>query len=66
MFKFIHRKLFNNHLKFKWKLMENSICNCCGKEIETLDHMYYNCDIFKNLWEKIKKCIQLNFHNSFY
>ena len=65
MFKFIHRKLVNSHLMLKWNLMENSMCIFCGKEIETLEHMYFMCDIDKNLWEEIKKYIQPNFDNTF-
>ena len=57
MFKFIHRKLINNHLMFKWKLMENSMCTSCTKEIETVEHMYFNCNKVKNFWEEINKYI---------
>ena len=53
MFKFIRTgKLVNNHLMFKCKLMENSMCNFCGKEIENLEHMYFNGNIVKKTFEK--------------
>ena len=53
-FKFIHRKLFYTHLMFKWKLMENSMCTFCGKEIETLEHMYFNCYIVKMFGKRLR------------
>ena len=29
----------------------------CGKEIETLEHMYFSYDIVKNIWEEIMEYI---------
>ena len=66
MFKFIYRKSVNNHLMFKWKLRENSMCTLCGKEIETLEHMYFKYDIVKYFLKEIKKYIPLNFDNTFH
>ena len=34
MFKFFHRKLVNNHLMFKWKLMETSMCVFVKKKLK--------------------------------
>ena len=53
LFKFIHRKLVNNHLMFQWKSMGNSMCTFFGKEIETLEHIFFNCGMVKNLWEEV-------------
>ena len=45
--------------------MENSMCTLSGKEAETLECIYFNCNIVKNFLEVIKKYISLNFDNTF-
>ena len=43
MFQFVYMKLVNNHVMFKWKLMENAMHAFCRKI--TSGNMFLNCDI---------------------
>ena len=37
----------------KWKLIENDLCTFCGEETETIQHLFFNCSIVKELWKEV-------------
>lgn len=44
-FRFLHRILGTNYLRYKMKLTDNARCNFCGSFEETLDHLFWGCQI---------------------
>ena len=43
----------------KWQHNISDKCNHCG-EIETVEHMLFNCSTISIIWQTISKCIKVN------
>ena len=58
-FKLIHRILPTNKLLFKMKISHYSLCTFCEYHQETLEHLFWECMIIKNLWFRIQDTFRL-------
>jgi len=61
-FKFLHNILVNHHYLYKWKLSQSNLCVMCKNEIETLDHMTWECKHIKTFWKDFISFVQNIFH----
>ena len=52
-FKVNHNILYTNEMLFKTGMVHSSSCSFCNAELETVDHMLFNCFVLKPLWEYI-------------
>ena len=52
-FKFLHRIIATNDFLYKLQIIESNLCTFCGVEIETLEHVFYECDIIKDFWNRV-------------
>ena len=41
--------ILNTHLK-RYRMRDNNLCTFCGKETETLSHLFIFCDVIKDFW----------------
>ena len=47
-FRFIHRILGTNKLLNRMKLTDNPLCSFCGLSEESIEHLFWDCDISAN------------------
>ena len=51
---------------YKMGIVDLPMCNFCGKSEESLEHLFIYCEISKNLWLLVTKCLKdyfINFHS---
>ena len=59
-YKLLHRILACKHNLFKWKIIDNDKCTHCN-EIETIEHLFYNCSQAKSFITQIENWINRTF-----
>ena len=57
-YKILHRILSTNSFLFKCKLKETNLCTFCNETNETIEHLFWECNITKNLWFEIADIFQ--------
>ena len=57
-YKILHRILSTNSLLFKCKLKETQDCNFCNETKETILHLFWECNIVKNLWLEMAEILK--------
>ena len=55
-----HRILATNSFLFKIKVVENPYCTFCHEELETIEHLLWNCEITQNFIEDIENWFLTN------
>ena len=58
-FKLIHRILPTNNWLFKVKLTNTKACTFCHIYNETIEHLFWNCTITRNLWLQLSTWLKL-------
>ena len=63
----IHRIIPCNIFLFKIKVTDSPICSFCKEDLETIEHLFADCHIVKELWSNIEEWISNKFdrHISF-
>lgn len=56
-FKILHRILVTNEKLYMWNMVESDICVFCDEEIETLCHIFFECEVTKIFWKKVSDWI---------
>ena len=56
-FKLIHRRIVNNKLLHKMKIVESPYCLFCN-HIETIEHIYLECPNAINIWYEVENWIR--------
>ena len=46
----LQRALVTNEKLFKWKIKDTNCCQICHQDVETIEHLFYECEIVKKLW----------------
>jgi hypothetical protein len=49
----IHRIIATNNFLYKIKKVNTPLCTFCKQENETIEHIFYDCEMIKPLWERI-------------
>ena len=52
-FKLLHRRIPTNSFLQKIGLKESDKCSFCGVELETLNHLFWDCDETQCFWSKV-------------
>ena len=52
-YKILNRILFTNAKLSKLKLVESPLCTFCGKDDETLEHLFVFCQSSRAFWKEI-------------
>ena len=59
-FKMMHQTLANNEDLYNWKLTDTNLCSFCHEQIETLCHIYLECEVTKHIWTELEDYIALH------
>ena len=59
-YKILNRILYTNDLLFKFKKVDSPLCYFCGKELETLEHLFFCCPKVHVFWNEV--AVMLNSH----
>ena len=59
-FKLLHRRLATNDFLNKIGLRENDVCTFCGREKETLIHLFWTCTETLSFWEDFRNWLTEN------
>merc|ERR1711973_448677 len=59
-FKLLHRRIPTNKFLYTIKVKDNNLCTFCKKDIETLIHMFWTCEIIQTFWRSLEKLLQSN------
>lgn len=43
--------VFTNELLFRLKMIESPLCTFCKREIESIEHLFFYCNVTKTFWE---------------
>lgn len=54
-FQTLHRIVPTNEYLFKLNILNSSSCTFCKNNIETIEHLFYDCIHVKELWFKIEE-----------
>ena len=49
-YKLLNNIIFTNEKLFRFKMTESPMCTFCQKEIESLEHLLFYCNITKDFW----------------
>ena len=52
-YRILHRILGTNKLLFQIKKLDSPRCSFCKTEIESIEHLFYQCDCVKIFWDKV-------------
>ena len=56
-YKILNNILLLNKLLFRFKVEDSSVCSFCKLVDETALHLYYQCVVIKDLWNKLKNLV---------
>ncbi len=54
-FRFIHDILSNNYWLKKWKITEDDTCVFCKREVENIEHLFWNCTFIEYFWNLFRQ-----------
>ena len=57
-YKFLMRILPTNKRLFKYKIKETNLCDFCQSNIETTDHLFWECQHIQHLWSQLQNYIR--------
>ena len=68
-YRLIHRLLPTQRFLYLRKITNSPICTFCNKEEQTIEHLFWDCNITNNYWSQIEvwmkssfpNCVNLNF-----
>ena len=61
-YRFLQRAIITNIQLLRWKVIDSDLCTICGKEQETIQHLFYNCEVITKLWEMFRNYYQLEYN----
>ncbi len=61
-FKLLHYIVATNERLYEWKLVETDICVFCEEDIETIPHIFVECEAIKIFWTDLESWMFLTTH----
>ena len=58
-FKLIHKVVPSKEIRYTWKISSNPYCDVCNNETESYQHLFINCKILNEFWNKIIELFKL-------
>ncbi len=52
-YRVMHRTLVTREKLYEWKMSESDLCTFCDEEIETIEHLFLECEVIKAFFKKI-------------
>lgn len=59
-YKYINRIIPTNTFLYKCKLTQSNLCDFCQENIETQEHLFWECKISQDLWSQLMNLINQN------
>ena len=56
-FKLLHQILANNEALYRWNLVQSDLCPHCHEEVESIYHIFLECEVVKHLWKDLENYI---------
>lgn len=56
-YRFLHRILGTNELRHRMKIIESPCCTFCGDQTETIDHLFWECQVTSSFILDVEQCI---------
>ncbi len=56
-YKIVHHILPTKTLLFKMKLVDSPLCAFCNIHLETIDHLFWECDCIQQIWKDLNSWI---------
>ena len=56
----LHRAIVTNDSLYKWRIIEYNSCEMCNREVETIEHLYWECEQINRLWLDLWQILQRN------
>ncbi len=60
-YKLAHYIVATKEKLFQWNISENDICRLCEEEIETVEHVFLECEVVKLFWIDIERFVNAKF-----
>ena len=54
-YKFLFRIIATNKRLFKYGLKVSNLCDFCSMNIETQEHLFWQCEVIQELWNKLQR-----------
>ena len=58
-YRILHRILGTKEYLFKIKYKNDNVCVFCKQNVETIMHLFVDCNVVKNFWSEIKRNVSL-------
>ena len=52
-YKILHRIVAVNETLFRMKLSQTDMCSFCGDEVESIEHLFVDCEFSEQLWDQV-------------
>ena len=52
-YKLLNNIVFTNDKLFKFKMIDSPLCDFCQTEVESLEHLFFHCDVTKIFWKSL-------------
>ena len=60
LYKILHCVLVTNSVLYKWKIVDSLHCTFCDAKIETIGHIFIECNMICQLWLELSEFILYN------
>ena len=54
----LHRIIATNKYLFRCRIKNSPLCSLIQNEIETVEHLVFNCDRIKDIWSQVESWIK--------
>ena len=61
-YRLLQRGIVTNVQLEKWKIVETNMCTFCSVHVETINHLFWECQIVQNLWFRVFEYIEEVYH----
>ena len=58
-YRLIHRSIVTNIQLCYWKISDSTLCTFCKKERESINHLFFQCNIVNELWLQVDNFMNL-------
>ncbi len=53
-FRLLHNAITTNDKLLEWKILDSDRCTFCGTSVETITHLFWECQVAQQLWNRLR------------
>ena len=57
-YRLLLNKIFVNDILYQWKVVETPMCTFCNSQIETVSHLFWDCEKIKPIWRFLQEWLK--------